>query len=201
MKKITALLVIIIAMSLVTTACIDRQRTTPKNNPPDKSLEQPETERKEEQKNADEQEINYGVYPGDRAFDFELIDMEGNSVKLSDYRGKVVVLNFWQSTSAWCKKELPLLDQLYKTYKDGDLVVLAVNIGETSSEVSEIIEEKGFLFPVLLDQKADVAKRYLISGLPTNFIITRSGIISITHVGYMDYNQMENYAETAFEEE
>jgi len=201
MKRMTVLLMVIIIMSVVTAACMPRNQTTPQINPPDRGLDQPGVENNEEQNDRDGGEINNGVYPGDKAFDFELRDIEGNSVKLSDYREKVVVLNFWQSTCAWCNKELPLLNKLYKTYKDGDLVVLAINIGESFDEVSEVVEAEGFLFPVLLDQKADVAERYLISGLPTSFIITREGIISAIHMGYMDYKQMEDYVQRAFMEE
>ncbi len=198
MKRLTAVLIIIIMMGM-TAGCIPRQQTTPGTDSQDQNAGQ-SGGADVEQKGGQEGEVHYGVYPGDKAYDFELEDLEGNLVKLSDFREKVVLLNFWQTGCSWCRKELPLANQLYEAYKDGDLAVLAVNIGESSTEVSAMAEEEGFLFRILLDRKTDVAKRYLISGLPTSFIITRSGIISAVHVGYMDYRQMEAYVQTAFRE-
>ena len=141
-----------------------------------------------------------GVYPGDMACDFELADLEGNMVKLSDYRGRVVLINFWQTTCSWCREELPLLDELYKAYKDGDVVALAVNIAEDKEKVRQMVEDNGFTFPVLLDTEAEAAKKYLVSSIPTNYIITPGGEISNMHIGLVTYQQMEQYVEAAFRE-
>lgn len=140
----------------------------------------------------------YGVYPGDRAYEFQLNDLEGNRVKLSDYRDRVVFISFWQTTSSWCVDQLPLLDELYKTYKDGDAMVIAVNIAEDSERVEEAVYNNNFMFPVLLDTQAEVAKKYSISSIPTNYIINPEGYISDMHIGYMEYQLMEKYIEAAF---
>lgn len=201
MKRIAiAILSVIIIVSLMS-ACVGQPKENEPESPQDQAIEQPGVEKAGEKGEGDKQGGEFGVYPGDRAFDFQLKDLEGNTVKLSDYRGRVVVINFWQTTCGWCRKELPVLNQLYKTYKDGDLVVLAVNVGESREEVSEVVQKEGFLFPVVLDGNMEVAKRYLISGLPTSFIITRSGVISATHIGYMDYKQVEEYINKAFRKE
>ncbi len=144
---------------------------------------------------------DYGIYPGDKAYVFELTDLEDNIVSLSYYSDKVVLINFWQTTCSWCQDELPLLDELYKNYKDNGLVVLAINIGEEKEKVLQLVEEKGFTFPVLLDREAEVAKKFLISNLPTNYIINPNGSISAMHIGYMEYRQMESYIEAAFRED
>jgi peroxiredoxin len=198
---------------IVLTAWLVMQKDSPHPNtvPPDKSLNQPGAApgSSAEEDGAPEltdlpggggEEGEYGVYPGDRAFVFELADLEGNTFRLSDYRERVVLLCFWQTTCSWCQEGLPLMDQLYKTYKDGDVTVLAINVGEDREEVSQFVSEKGFTFPVLLDTDAEVSKKYLVSYLPTNYVINQRGEISAVHIGLMEYDQMVGYIEAAFKE-
>lgn len=210
MIRKTYILVVILIVVLVVASCAAKDKTPGQPVPQDNSINQPEAVGKQEEQagkggdntlgSLEDKNADYGVYPGDKAYGFELKDLEGNVVNLSDYKGKVVIVTFWRTDCSWCRKELPLFDKLYKAYKDGDLVVLAVNVGEAKKKVSQVVKDEGFTFPVLLDEQAEVAKKYLISGLPTSFIINRNEIISATHIGYMDYSQMEHYVETAFKE-
>jgi peroxiredoxin len=210
MKKWIMVIAAAVLLILLVWVLIPENLAPPGNTPEDNSLNQPGVDgnnnngdnatEENTQQDPDRGKNDYGVYPGDTAYNFQLIDLEGNYVNLSDYRGKVVVLNFWQTACSWCEEELPLLDELYKTYKDGDVMVLAINIGETKEKIAQVVVDKGFTFPVLLDREAEIAKKYLISSTPTNYIITRQGIISDMHIGYLEYNQMEQYVEAAFRE-
>ena len=206
---LTAALVLL-AVLIAAWAAMQNDGALPDLSPPDNSLNQPGAapERMGEEKpgGSDMQQSpgreqgGYGVYPGDMAYAFELADIEGNTVKLSDHRDRVALLCFWQPNSSWCLEQLPLLDRLYEAYKDGAAVVLAVNVGEEKEEVSRFIREKGFTFPVLLDLDAEVSKKYLVSYLPTNYVINRRGEISAVHIGLMDYDQMVEYIDAAFRE-
>ena len=206
---LTAALVLL-AVLIAAWAAMQNDGALPDLSPPDNSLNQPGAapERMGEEKpggsdmqqSSGREQGGYGVYPGDMAYAFELADIEGNTVKLSDHRDRVALLCFWQTNSSWCLEQLPLLDRLYEAYKDGDAVVLAVNVGEEKEEVSRFIREKGFTFPVLLDLDAEVSKKYLVSYLPTNYVINRRGEISAVHIGLMDYDQMVEYIDAAFRE-
>ena len=206
---LTAALVLL-AVLIAAWAAMQNDGALPDLSPPDNSLNQPGAapERMGEEKpgGSDMQQSpgreqgGYGVYPGDMAYAFELADIEGNTGKMSDRRDRVALLCFWQTNSSWCLEQLPLLDRLYEAYKDGDAVVLAVNVGEEKEEVSRFIREKGFTFPVLLDLDAEVSKKYLVSYLPTNYVINRRGEISAVHIGLMDYDQMVEYIDAAFRE-
>jgi len=124
--------------------------------------------------------------------DFELEDLKGNMVKLSDYKGKIVFLNFWATWCPPCKEEMPYMQELYEEYKDQDVAILAVNpasvelrkdsLGEGDAEeaekrVREFIEKEGFTFPILLDRKDEVWAVYMQWGIPANYIIDKEGII------------------------
>lgn len=209
MKKRHVIIVLMLILTLITVSCAAKDKAPSESEPQDSSIDQPgaqgaQGEQDENDNNKDQikqdENADYGVYHGDKAYDFRLEDLEGNVVNLSDYKGKTVIVTFWQTTCSWCRKELPLFNKLYETYKDGDLVVLAVNIAEDKTKVAQVAEDEGFTFPVLLDGQAEVAKKYLISGLPTSFIINGRGIISAVHIGYMEYSQMEAYVEAAFKE-
>lgn len=210
MKKRVLAAAAVLLTVIAVWAVMQKESAPPGVVPPDHSINQPgaapEWMGKEKagggdlQEPPDREKNGHGVYPGDRAYDFELVDLEGNTVKLSDFQDRVVLLCFWQTTSSWCLEEMPLLDQLYKAYKDGDVTVLAVNVGEEREEVSEFFREKGLTIPVLLDTEAKTAKNYLVSYLPTNFIINRRGEISAVHIGLVEYDQMVGYVEDAFKE-
>jgi peroxiredoxin len=210
MNNRRAVILAILITALLATSCFTTKNNDQSHGPDDKSLNQPGAEAQhngavdqddiENGDGAREENKDFGVYPGDKAFDFELEDLEGNTVKLSDYLGKVVMITFWQTTCHYCRMELPLLDELYSAYKDGDLAIFAVNVAEDSEKVSRMVEDDGLMLPVLLDKGAVIAKRYLISALPTSYIINRNGLISAFHIGLMEYDEMEAYVEAAFKE-
>jgi len=122
---------------------------------------------------------------GDSAPDFELVDMNGEKHRLSEYKGQGVFLNFWGTWCKPCEKEFPIIDKYYKEYQDEGLQVLAVNIAESDFAVQKYIDRKGLTFPVLIDKSKSVMSAYNINPLPTTFIINPEGEIEKIITGEM----------------
>lgn len=115
---------------------------------------------------------------GNYAPPFELKDVNGKKSSLSEYKGKVVLLNFWATWCEPCKSELPSLNNIYATLKDKGFVVLGVSVDTSEKTVRNFIMDEKIVFPVLLDKDKDVYfDQYAIMGLPTSFLINRDGII------------------------
>jgi peroxiredoxin len=106
-----------------------------------------------------------------------LKNLQGQEVKLSDFRGKVVLVNFWATWCKPCKEEMPAMQASYDKLRDEGLVVLAVNELEDTEKVAEHIKTHGHTFPVVMDRQNRVANRYGVVGLPASFLIDRQGIV------------------------
>lgn len=117
--------------------------------------------------------------------DFTLDTLQGEQVKLSSLRGKVIVVNFWTTWCPPCRAETPALERSYETYKDLDVVILGVNLTDQDSlkEVESFVHEFGLTYPILLDRDGAVGLLYELSGLPTTFFINREGIIRTVVIG------------------
>ncbi|TCO78628.1 TlpA disulfide reductase family protein [Marinisporobacter balticus] len=154
----------------------------------------------ESQKNRDEienNEQNYegkGVFVGDESYDFSLLDREGNEIKLSDLKGKVIFINFWTTWGSFCKKEMPHIQEIYDQYKDKEIVILAINVlpaEEVGQEgVNEFLEKQKYTFPVLYDIDGKVSTRYKVSELPTTYIIDKNGMVADFISGGMEKKTM-----------
>ncbi|TAJ18207.1 MAG: TlpA family protein disulfide reductase [Dehalococcoidia bacterium] len=116
---------------------------------------------------------------GQAAPDFVLREYAtGRLVKLSDYRGKVVVLNFWATWCPPCIAEMPALQELQASHEaTGDLVVIAVDVQEPPSVTGEFAQQRGLTMPILSDRSGSVAKHYGLPGLPGTFFIDRDGVV------------------------
>jgi len=119
--------------------------------------------------------------------DFSLKDLDGNTVKLSDYRGKIVFLNFWASWCGPCTSEMPEFKKVHRQFsKEDDAVILAVNLTdgfrETEEKARKFIADNGYTMKVLLDTTGSAAKDYGIYSIPTTYVINRDGSI----VTYME---------------
>ena len=114
---------------------------------------------------------------------FQLKNLNGQSVSLSNLQGKPIVINFWATWCSPCTYEMPYLQQIYDEESAKGLLVLAINIGESSAKVRQFIESNGFSFPVLLDTKRDVAQDYNIQYIPSTFFIDKYGIIQEKIIG------------------
>ena len=117
------------------------------------------------------------------AVDFELPQLDGPPVKLSDYRGRVVVMEFWATWCGPCQFSLPSLEVMSKRYRDRGVSVLLINEGE-SAEAARKWAGKRFTSPILLDQRQEVGARYHVSGIPRLFVVDQEGRLAYAHEGY-----------------
>jgi cytochrome c biogenesis protein CcmG/thiol:disulfide interchange protein DsbE len=113
----------------------------------------------------------------EEAPEFALQTVDGRPVKLSDYRGQVVLLNTWATWCPPCRAEMPDLEAYYRDHQDDGFVVLAINSQESVDTVTGFLGDHGFTFPVLLDPDGVVMSSYEIRGLPTSFFIDRDGMV------------------------
>ena len=111
------------------------------------------------------------------AAEFTLVDLNGQAKSLSDYRGKVVLLNFWATWCKPCTTEMPAMQAIYDRMRDKGFVVLAVNELEDDEKVRAHIREYKHTFPVLMDRENRVANLYGVYGLPVSVFIDESGTV------------------------
>ena len=119
-----------------------------------------------------------------KAPNFTLKSLGGKNLKLSEYRGQVVMINFWASWCAPCRQEMPLLEALYKKYKPLGFTLLGVNVEQDSSKAATLLKSIKVSFPILFDNKNKVSKLYKVAAMPTTVIIDRSGNLRYIHKGY-----------------
>jgi len=120
---------------------------------------------------------------GSQAPDFQLNNLDGQSISLSDLRGKPVFINFWATWCPPCRSEMPYIQEIYEEWSGKGLVVLAINIGESPSQVEEFMESQNLSFPVLLDTGKNVAQKYNIRGIPTSFFVDKDGVVQEKIIG------------------
>ena len=120
---------------------------------------------------------------GAPAPDFTLLDLAGQPVTLSTFRGQVVILNFWASWCPPCRSEFPLLQSAYEDRADDGLIVIAVNQEESSAEATRFADEFGLTMPVVLDSTGEVGEQYRLLGLPQSVFIDKSGIVRAVQIG------------------
>lgn len=134
------------------------------------------------------------VVVGELAPEFTLVNMEGERVSLADYRGQVVVLNFWATWCPPCREEKPTMERLYQQFKDDGLVFLAINVEENGHQVvSEYLMNNSFSFPILLDGKAEVQGMYGVFRYPESYIIDRDGTVVEHIIGGRDWMESSTY--------
>ena len=134
-----------------------------------------------------------GVAIGNLAPDCQLPGLGGQNFSLSSRRGEPVLINFWATWCPPCRGEMPYIQGIYEGWVDRGLVVLAVNLGESSSVVEDFMRSNDLSFTVLLDTTRGVAQRYSITGIPTTFFIDKDGIIQDKLIGaFQNEKQIED---------
>lgn len=180
MKKILILLFLLI---LIAVGCTNNDENKDSNT--DKVTDSQVKEDVNKEDDAAEKEANK------MAVDFELESLEGTKIKLSELKGKNVIVNFWATWCDFCVVEMPDLQKLQDTYKDDDLIILAVNVGETKDVVQKFAEENKLNLTVLLDTDSNVANTYGLRSFPSTLAINKKGEIIGGYVGMLTYEQME----------
>ena len=124
--------------------------------------------------------------------DFILMTLAGQPVRLREFRGKLVLLNFWATWCAPCLHEMPSMERLYQTFKQADFVLLAVSMDRQGEEVARpFVENLQLTFPVLLDSTLEVSRQYGVRGLPTSYLIDPDGRLIGAVIGARDWYRTE----------
>ncbi len=124
--------------------------------------------------------------------DFTVTDVNGNEVKLSDFKGKPVVINFWTTWCTYCKIEMPDFDDMYKEYPDIQFIMLNTTDGDTVETAKAFIEDNEYSFPIFFDsENYDASRAYNITSYPQTVFIDKDGIISSHRIGMMTLETLQ----------
>lgn len=130
---------------------------------------------------------------GGAAPDFTLPDLDGDDVRFSDFRGKVILLNFWTTRCLFCRRQTPSMEILYQKFKGRDFELLAISLDRRgASVVGPFVRDYKLTFPVLLDSKGEVGNIYGVRGIPVAFIIDKEGLIVEKVVGARDWSSPDS---------
>jgi len=121
---------------------------------------------------------------GQTAPDFVLKSATGENLRLSEYRGDVVMINFWATWCGPCRQEMPLLDELYGRYQRVGFNLLGDNIDDDPRRAMAMVNELGISFPVLFDEDKKVSKLYEVEAMPLTILLDREGTVRHVHHGY-----------------
>jgi peroxiredoxin len=142
--------------------------------------------------NAQIQDVKVGTRIGLTAPDFTLPTIGDKEFKLSDYRGKNVILNFWATWCGPCRFEVPSLKALHDKYNDGSTVIVAVNSLDNPDSATSYASANGLNFIIPLDPRGAVSDLYDIRGMPTTFFINSRGVITSIKIGpFINMEEME----------
>ena len=116
--------------------------------------------------------------------DFTLKSLKGSNLKLSEFRGDVVMINFWATWCGPCRQEMPILNDLYLKYRDSGFTLLGVNVEKNTSKAADMIRELKVVYPVLFDIDNTVSKLYKVEAMPSTVLVNRDGNMRYLHRGY-----------------
>lgn len=131
---------------------------------------------------------------GRPAPDFALPDLDGTLRRLSDYRGKVVLLNFWSTWCTPCRTEMPSMQRAFERHRRNGFEILAVSLNvEGKPPVTEFMKDLKLTFTTLLDPKKEVARLYRVYALPTSYVIDKQGKIAYKLIGEKDWDDAHSH--------
>ena len=121
---------------------------------------------------------------GQEAPDFALKSSTGENLRLSEYRGEVVMVNFWATWCGPCRQEMPLLEELFSRYERVGFTLLGVNIDDDPRRAMQMAKELGVTFPVVFDDRKEVSKLYEVNAMPVTVLVDKEGRVRHVHHGY-----------------
>ena len=121
----------------------------------------------------------------------ELTDLQGKKHSLADYRGKVVLVNFWATWCEPCREEMPSIERLRASLEGRPFAVLAVNLAEPESRIQKFLDTMPLGFPILLDRDTKTTRAWQAKVLPATYIVGADGAIRYRHVGELDWSKPE----------
>jgi peroxiredoxin len=128
---------------------------------------------------------------GQPAPDFALRTLDRQNVRLSEYRGEVVLITFWATWCGPCQQELAALNGLYEKYNRAGLILLAVNIDDDQGRAAQMAHTLGIAFPVLMDERKEVAQLYQVQNMPVTLLIDREGVVRHVYDNYKSGNEKQ----------
>jgi len=114
---------------------------------------------------------------------FEAQTLAGETLRLADLRGKMVLINFWATWCEPCKAEMPDLQAVYESYQTRGLRVLGINLGESKNDVQTWVNQLGLTFDIMMDDRQQIASQYQIRGQPTSYLVAPDGVITQIYYG------------------
>ncbi len=121
---------------------------------------------------------------GRDAPDFVLKSLDGRNLRLSEFRGQVVLVTFWARWASDSREELPALDRINTTYQRAGLVVLGVSVDEDARRAREFADAMKVRYPILLDTSPDIGRDYMLEQMPVTVLVDRSGVVRYSNVGF-----------------
>ncbi|MCG7897512.1 MAG: TlpA family protein disulfide reductase [Candidatus Thiodiazotropha weberae] len=123
------------------------------------------------------------------ALPFRLLNLDGEYKQLRDYRGQVVVVNFWASWCAPCRAELPSMNRAWERLKSSGMAMLAINLGEDREAINAFLRDYPIDFEVLMDERGRISQRWRVRALPTTLVLNKRGQIIYQVVGEREWDQ------------
>ena len=125
--------------------------------------------------------------------DFTLKSESGKTFHLADFRGQVVLINFWATWCPPCRREMPSMERMWKKINGKGVTVLAIDVGENADTVFEFLGTYPVSFPLLMDLDGSVIKQYPVTGLPTTYIVNPQGLVTYRAVGSREWDDPKLY--------
>jgi len=139
-------------------------------------------------------EVNYP------APELSLVDLQGNSASLADYRGQVVLVNNWATWCPPCKEEMPALQAYYEAHLQEGFTIIAIEAGEPPAEVADFVQIYGLTFPVWTDEKLMATAAFRNPGLPSSYLIDANGVVRMAWAGAISLEMLEEHVTPFLEE-
>jgi peroxiredoxin len=126
-----------------------------------------------------------------QAPDFQLSDVDGNIHRLSDYRGRVVIVNFWATWCPPCRAEMPSMQRAWEKLQQEEIMMLAVNVGEDEDTIFQFTANYPVEFPLLMDLDSKIIGEWPVRGLPTTFVVDPQGRLAYRAIGGREWDETE----------